>query len=382
LSPSQQREQFWGSTWKENVVKNVQQIRRANRGSTSDHYSVAPRAHPKYYFTLKVYAGQPPEVTGALGAWDLSKGQSTGLRRGSGFSIRVQSILYHLPLENIIRSLEFLDAAAFNAGRATAAHQIAVAYGDCSSTPILDEKAVTQLRGRFSNLIEISYAYFGANLGSARGHNTLLSKSKRDDLVMILNPDVLVSPTLFDEMLNALSRPGVGLVEARQLPIEHPKHYDPDTGETGWASTACALAPKKLFDELGGFDADSFFLYGDDVDFSWRMRLAGHRIVHECNAVVFHDKRLSQQGGWISTTAERYYSAEAALLLSHKYSRPDLTEEYLHAFSTSGDENLKKAYAAFELRRKTGRLPTPIDPDHRVAEFVEGAYAPHRFISR
>lgn len=199
---------------------------------------------------------------------------------------------------------------------------------------------------------------------------------------MIMNPDVLASPTLFREMVAALGRSGVGLVEARQLPIEHPKDYDPRTGETGWASTACALAPRKLFDDLNGFDADTFFLYCDDVDFSWRVRLAGYRVVHECAAVVFHDKRLSDVGGWISTPAERYYSAEAALLLAYKYSRQDLTDKYLEAFAKSGDEVLQKAHAAFELRRKTGRLPTPIDPDHRVAQFVEGHYAPHRYKSR
>jgi GT2 family glycosyltransferase len=296
-------------------------------------------------------------------------------------NIRVQSVLYNLPYENIVRSLAYLDNAALIARKAGSVQQITVAYGDCSSTPLLDEEAHDSLRRRFTNIADVRYQYFAANLGSARGHNVLLGAAT-SDLVMILNPDVLAAPTLFGEMIGALSRPGVGLVEARQLPIEHPKYYDPETGETSWASTACAMAPKKLFEQLQGFDADTFFLYCDDVDFSWRMRLAGYRVVHECAAVVFHDKRLTNDGGWISTPAERYYSAEAALLLTYKYSRPDLTEQYLDVFANSGDEMLQKARAAFELRSKTDRLPTPIDQEHCVSQFVESGYAPHRYKSR
>lgn len=295
--------------------------------------------------------------------------------------ISVQSVLYNLPYDNIVRSLDYLDNAARNARKSGSMHEISVAYGDCSPEPLIGNEALAELRRSCSNITNISYRYFAANLGSARGHNELLDEST-SELVMILNPDVLAAPTLIDEMLAALSRPGVGMVEARQLPIEHPKYYDPDTGETSWASTACAIAPRKLFDELKGFDSENFFLYCDDVDFSWRVKLAGYLVVHECAAVVFHDKRLTDNGEWISSSAERYYSAEAALLLTYKFSRPDLTEQYLGYFSNSGDEVLQKARDAFELRRKTNRLPVPIDAEHRVGQFVDGAYAPHRFKSR
>ena len=97
---------------------------------------------------------------------------------------------------------------------------------------------------------------------------------------------------------------------------------------------------------------------------------------------MFHDKRISESGGWLPSAAERYYSAEAGLLLPYKYSRPDLTETNLDWFRRSGDEVLQRAGRAFELRKKTDRLPTPIDPDHQVAQFIDGAYAVHRFQAR
>jgi GT2 family glycosyltransferase len=295
-------------------------------------------------------------------------------------TVRVQSILYNLGLNQIRRCLEYLDNAGLKAIHAGSIGGLIVAYGDCSPQLTMDDKILRTLRQSYANIRAIEYTYFGANLGSAAGHNRLL-KDAASDFVMILNPDVLTSPNLFIELVNALARPSVGLVEARQIPIEHPKDYDRETGETSWASTACAIGPARVFRDLDGFD-ETFFLYGDDVDFSWRVRLAGYQVVHERSAVVFHDKRLTYEGGWSASEAEKYYSAEAALLLTYKYSRADLTERNLNFFRESADETLLKAARAFELRRKAGRLPSQIDEDHSVGQFVDGTYAHHRFASR
>ena len=297
------------------------------------------------------------------------------------WTIRVQSVLFNTPFESVARALEYFDNAARVARERGFGKEVVVAYGDCSPTPTISSAALRCLQRRCPHLANIEYTYFSANLGSAAGHNRLLERAA-GDLVMIANPDILSAPTLFGELISTLGRPGVGLAEARQLPIEHPKDYDAETGETGWASTACVIGPTRLFRKLGGFDAETFFLYCDDVDFSWRVRLAGLKIVHQPAAVVYHDKRLNNDGSWMPSSAERYYSAEAGLLLPYKYSRQDLTEKYLDYFKKSGDEYLGKAAEAFELRVKTGRLPTPIDSDHAVGQFIDGQYAHKRFTPR
>jgi hypothetical protein len=296
-------------------------------------------------------------------------------------SIRVQSVVYRLASEAMERTLTYLDNAARIAMKNGIVREVMVAYGDCSPEPTIDEAMLRTWQDRFKHLRTIEYTFFDANLGSAAGHNRLLDGAD-SDLVMILNPDVLASPTLFIELDQALNRPGVGLVEARQIPIEHPKDFDPETGETSWASTACAMGSLQVFREVNGFDADSFFLYGDDVDFSWRVRLAGYKVVHQSSAFVFHDKRLSHEGHWISSPAERYYSAEATLLLTYKWSRSDLTESYLRIFNSRDDSVQNEVAAAFEKRREAGKLPVRLDPDHKIGQFVEGAYAQHRFPAR
>jgi GT2 family glycosyltransferase len=199
------------------------------------------------------------------------------------------------------------------------------------------------------------------------------------DFALIMNPDIRVAPTVLRELIAPFRHPGIGETEARQLPIEHPKCFDPTTGETSWAATACAMIPRAILEELNGFDADTFFLYCDDVDFSWRVRLKGFKVIYQPSATVFHDKRLTPEGGWMAGEAEKYYSAEASLMMAHKWSRPDLVEQYLFYFRKSGADYLERAAAEYVKRRDESRLPLPLDAEARITQFVGTNYAAHRF---
>ena len=293
-------------------------------------------------------------------------------------TLRIQSILFHNEPAAIERTLDNLHRAADLAIAAGAFTAVEVAYGDCSPMAIFDEAGVERLRALCEGYLTLEYEHFGRNLGSAKGHNTLLAEA-RTDYVLIMNPDVVVAPNTLIELKRPFSQPEVGMVEARQLPVEHPKAYDPETGETGWATTACALIPAPVLEQVGHFDDQSFFLYCDDVDFSWRVRLSGLKVIYQPTAVVFHDKRLSPTGGWMPSGAERYYSAEAALLLAYKWSREDLADDILKRFKASDTEHLLKAAQVYENRRAQGTLPTQLDADQRIAEFIGDQYTRHRF---
>jgi GT2 family glycosyltransferase len=299
----------------------------------------------------------------------------------TGFaSLQVQSVLFHNQTGDLDRSLGALARAIEVAREREVLDRVRVAYGDCSPSPTFDE---AQLAERSELLVaagaeELSYAFFDENLGSAEGNNRLW-QDLDTDLVLILNPDTVVAPDTLVEMVAAARRPGVGLVDARQLPIEHPKDYDPGSGDTSWASGACSMAPVSVVREIGGYDSRSFFLYCDDVDFSWRVRIAGHRVVHQPSARVFHDKRLAVDGSWAVGSAEEYWSAEGALVLAHKYSRPDRVRDIRRDLLAHGSEAQRRAVADFDRRADEGRLPDPIDRDHAIGEFVAGNYARHRY---
>lgn len=296
----------------------------------------------------------------------------------AGATLRIQSILYNSNPQDIAMSVASLARAVDFAIASGRFRYVELVYGDCSDEPCLSDACVEELRSSHPELMLIQYFHFGVNLGSAGGHNRLLS-AVEVDFVVILNPDVRMAPQTILNLAAPFDRPSVGLTEARQLPIEHPKEYDRRTGETSWASTACAMIPTSVVKALDGFDAKSFFLYCDDVDFSWRVRLMGLKVLYVPSATIFHDKRLSASGEWMVGAAEKYYSAEASLMLTWKWSRPDLTQRYLEYFEASGDDVWQRAAGVFRRRQADEELPAPVDPGHNVGQFIELNYAKHRF---
>ena len=224
------------------------------------------------------------------------------------------------------------------------------------------------------------YVFYDENRGSARGQNSLFDlRDAATDYVFVMNPDVYLCPDVLCQLLGSFDGPDVGIVEARQIPLEHAKRFDPVDGSTSWASGACMMVRDTALQAVGGFDGDSFFLYCDDVDFSWRIRLAGYGVIHCPSARVFHDKRIQSDGKVAVSAAERYYSAEAALLMAWKYSRPDLVDSWSEELLGSSEIPHLKAVEEFRSRQQAGTLPTPLDPEGQVAEFVGHYYGEHRF---
>ncbi len=295
-------------------------------------------------------------------------------------SLRIQSVLYNNSRHHIDRALESIARAVDLAVVGGILSTVEIAFGDCSAEPVFTVADIAS-RGemfRAQSIADIQYTFFDQNLGSAAAHNRLFA-GLHADLVLILNPDTIVAPNILLELIRPMRKPGVGIVEARQVPVEHPKDYDIVTGETSWAATACALVSAAVVKEISGFDAQSFFLYCDDVDFSWRARLAGYKVIFQSSAALFHDKRLSPAGRLICSDAEEYYSAEAAMILTHKYSNAALAETIERHLLECGNELQKKAARKYRTLRDSNQLPAPIDPHHEVAQFIDGCYARHRF---
>lgn len=293
-------------------------------------------------------------------------------------TLQINSVLYLNAQRGIAQTVAHLDRAVDLAIAGGFYSRAVLAYGDCSPKQVLDTESLAEMRSSLYALERFDYRYFGKNLGSALGHNTLLEGSEGDD-VLIINPDILLAPNAIVELAKRLHENGGGIAEAKQLPVEHPKQYDASTGETSWAATACTLISGDTLKRLNGFDHQSFFLYCDDVDFSWRVRLEGEKVVYVPSACAFHDKRLGAGGEWQAGPAERFYSAQAALFLSYKYSRQDLTNRWLSEFEATGEDHYLKAVSSFRKQEIAGNLPEQIDPKGKVAMFVDGNYAIHRF---
>ena len=70
-------------------------------------------------------------------------------------------------------------------------------------------------------------------------------------------------------------------------------------------STAGALIRREIFEEVGGFDSN-LSLFRDDIDFGWRLRVAGHAVLATTHAVTYHAQA--------ATNERRSVDVEGALL--------------------------------------------------------------------
>jgi len=153
----------------------------------------------------------------------------------------------------------------------------------------------------------------GANLGFAAGYNTavLLPACNRPWL-LFLNDDTAIDRPALRALCDALA-PGDVCAGARLVdwsgaridfdggaaswtghghPLLHgqrirPQHTPPPTRPQLFACGAAMLVHRPTFLSMGGFDA-TYFMYYEDVDFGWRLTLAGHDVRHVPSAVIRH----------------------------------------------------------------------------------------------
>ncbi len=152
----------------------------------------------------------------------------------------------------------------------------------------------------------------GANLGFAAGNNAGLRAAHGRHLVL-LNNDTRVRPGWLAALVAAAeASERVGAVTSKLLFMDRPGVIqntgtlllsdggggdrgtgEPDDGRFGEREDvfgfcgAAALLRREALDDVGEFDSD-FFMYYEDTDLSWRMRLRRWRIVYEPAAVVEH----------------------------------------------------------------------------------------------
>ena len=204
------------------------------------------------------------------------------------------------------------------------------------------------LEARFPGLRVIRNA---RNVGYGTANNQALQVAL-GRYILLLNPDVLVSPQAIRTGLDFLAaNPDVGILGARVLlpdgrldpparrsfktPATYlykalglsrafPRHRrfgryylsyldEHEMADVDSVVGAFMLMPRRLVGEIGGFD-ERFFLYCEDEDLCWRARQAGWRVVYHPGVVVEHRKGSSTRRRPFRTT----YHWHRSLLLYHR----------------------------------------------------------------
>lgn len=127
-----------------------------------------------------------------------------------------------------------------------------------------------------------------ANRGFGAGHNANL-RSAAADYFLVTNVDLEFERETLVRLVDqaAHSPSDVASWECRQKPYEHPKYYHPATLETTWCSSACVLLRTTALRQVAGYD-EKLFMYGEDVDLSYRLRACGYRLLYSPRAVCWH----------------------------------------------------------------------------------------------
>ncbi|MFE8643478.1 glycosyltransferase [Sphingomonas sp. NCPPB 2930] len=156
------------------------------------------------------------------------------------------------------------------------------------------------------------------NNGFGAGHNAGLAAG-RSPFGLVSNIDLEFEPDALKRIVAiALHDERGASWELRQKPYEHPKFYDPVTGATNWNSHACVLLRRSAFQSIGGYD-DNIFMYGEDVEMSYRLRRAGWVLRYCPTAVVTH--YAYENAGQVKPV-QYLGSTFANLYLRLKYGKP------------------------------------------------------------
>lgn len=139
---------------------------------------------------------------------------------------------------------------------------------------------------------DIGFASFqlemGENVGFGRGHNVNLGKG-HSPYFLVSNIDLTIEAEAINKIVTQALSDGstVASWEFRQKPFEHPKYYNPVTMHTTWSSGACTLFRREAIARIGGYEP-RIFMYGEDVELSYRLRAEGYALKYAPQAVCWH----------------------------------------------------------------------------------------------
>ncbi len=87
--------------------------------------------------------------------------------------------------------------------------------------------------------------------------------------------------------------------------------------EIDFATGACMMIDSRLLKKIGYFN-EKYFAYLEDVEFSWRTKLAGWKIIYVPSACLWH--KVSQSSG-IGSNLNDYFITRNRLLFGMKYAK-------------------------------------------------------------
>ncbi len=250
-----------------------------------------------------------------------------------------------------------------------------------------DDGSVEMLRVHFPGVLVIANE---KNVGFARANNMALARSS-GDFILLINPDTVVQEDTFDVMLTAFQdnpeigmagckilnpdgtlqlacrrgfpTPWVAFTKISGLSTLFPRtkifgkynvtYRDPDQSyDVDAISGSFMMIRKPVYEEIGGLD-ETFFMYGEDLDWCYRIQQAGWKIRYIPDTKIIHYKGESTRRSDIDEI-RTFYKA-MSVFVEKNISRSPLGKGLLHTTIWL------RALLAWGRRLMHGSVPAAVD---------------------
>jgi len=200
---------------------------------------------------------------------------------------------------------------------------------------------------------EVHFIWLPKNIGFAKANNIALAKTS-GDYILFLNPDTIVAEDSFEKTIAflqnnaAIGALGVKMIDGSGQFLKESKRAFPspsisffkilglanlfpksklfakyhmghlsvnENNEVDVLAGAFMLVPKVVLNVVGSFD-EAFFMYGEDVDLSYRIQKAGYKNYYFAKTTILHFKGESTKKGSLNYVRLFY---KAMNLFVHKH---------------------------------------------------------------
>ena len=200
---------------------------------------------------------------------------------------------------------------------------------------------------------DVTFIWNTENVGFAKANNQAI-KIAQGEYILILNPDTLIPEDCFIKCIDFLQSKnnnaalGIKMIDGSGKFLKESKRAFPSPLTsffklTGFASLfpkspvfskyhlgyldndlnhevdvlagAFIMIPRKIIEKVGGFD-EGFFMYGEDVDLSYRIQKAGFQNYYFAESTIIHFKGESTKKGSLNYV-KMFYSAMSIFVKKH-----------------------------------------------------------------
>jgi len=203
------------------------------------------------------------------------------------------------------------------------------------------------------NFINVKFIWNSDNIGFAKANNLAIEKAT-GRFILFLNPDTIVAEDCIEKCLHffelnkAAGAIGIRMVDGSGNFLKESKRAFPspltslfklsglsglfprskifaryhlghlsenENHEVDVLAGAFMMIPKKILDEIGNF-VERFFMYGEDVDLSYRIQKAGYKNYYFAESTIIHFKGESTKRGSLNYV-RLFYKAMSLFVKKH-----------------------------------------------------------------